>query len=60
MVDSSLHDEEFELTNGLKKDKYSTEEWTYKAEKILNFKSKWSLTEGIKDYFIWLNETGWG
>ena len=32
---------------------------TMKAEKILGFKAKWSLKEGIIDYFNWLHKNGW-
>ena len=30
-----------------------------KAENVLGFKSKWTLKEGIKDYFNFLDEDGW-
>ena len=32
---------------------------TMKAEKILGFKTKWSLKEGSIDYFNWLHKNGW-
>ena len=37
----------------------NTQADTAKAEKFLNFKAKWPLKEGIKDYFNWLDENGW-
>jgi ADP-L-glycero-D-manno-heptose 6-epimerase len=32
---------------------------TKKSQEFLDFKTKWSLKEGIKDYFGWLDENGW-
>lgn len=36
----------------------NTQADTKKAEEFLGFKAKWSLKEGIKDYFNWLNKSG--
>ena len=32
---------------------------TAKAKNVLGFKAKWSLKDGIKDYFNFLDENGW-
>ena len=37
----------------------NTQADTKKAEKLIGFKSKWALKEGIKDYIKWLDANGW-
>ena len=32
---------------------------TKKAEEFINFKARWRLKEGIKDYIKWLDVNGW-
>ena len=51
--------EYFEMPYEPKTYQSDTQADTKKAENVLGFKAKWSLKEGIKDYFNWLNKNGW-
>jgi len=51
---TSLKQEYFDMPYDSKTYQHNTQADTTKAEKILNFKAKFNLKEGIKDYMRWL------
>ena len=51
--------EYFDMPYNPKTYQSDTQADTTKAENVLGFKSKWTLKEGIKDYFNFLDEDGW-
>jgi ADP-L-glycero-D-manno-heptose 6-epimerase len=59
VMGKALETEYFDMPYDPKTYQSNTQADTAKAEKFLNFKAKWSLKEGIKDYFNWLNKNGW-
>jgi len=59
VLGKALKPEYFDMPYDPKTYQKDTQADTTKAEKFLNFKAKWSLKEGIKDYFNWLDENGW-
>lgn len=59
VLEKNLEPEYFDMPYDKKTYQSGTLADTMKAEKILGFKAKWSLKEGIKDYFNWLDKNGW-
>ena len=59
ILEKNFEPEYFDMPYDPKTYQGNTQADTTKAENILNFKSKWSLNDGIKDYFNWLDTNGW-
>jgi len=59
VLEKKFEPEYFDMPYDPKTYQSSTQADTTKAEKSLGFKSKWTLKEGIKDYFNWLDINGW-
>jgi len=55
----NLEQEYFDMPYDPKTYQSDTQADTNKAEEFLEFKAKWSLKVGIKDYFKWLDNNGW-
>ena len=51
---TNFEPEYFDMTYDSKTYQHNTQADTTKAKKFLNFKAKWNLKEGIKDYMRWL------
>ncbi len=51
--------EYFDMPYDTKTYQSNTQADTKKAKQFLGFKAKWELKDGIKDYFDFLDETGW-
>ena len=58
VLGKNLKPEYFDMPYNPKTYQSDTQADTKKAEEFLGFKAKWSLKEGIKDYFNWLNRNG--
>jgi len=56
VLGKNLDPEYFDMPYDPKTYQSDTQADTTKVENILGFKAKWSLKEGIKDYFSWFNE----
>ena len=54
VLGTNFEPEYFDMTYDSKTYQHYTQADTTKAEKFLNFKAKWNLKEGIKDYMGWL------
>jgi len=54
VLKTNLKQEYFDMQYDSKTYQHNTQADTTKAEKILNFKAKFNLKEGIKDYMRWL------
>ena len=54
VLKTSLKQEYFDMSYDSKTYQHNTQADTTKAEEILNFKAKFNLKEGIKDYMGWL------
>jgi len=59
VLNKNLEPEYFDMPYDPKTYQSNTQANTSKAENFLGFKSKWSIKEGIKDYFNWLDDNGW-
>ncbi|MCH8004318.1 MAG: NAD-dependent epimerase/dehydratase family protein [Nanoarchaeota archaeon] len=59
VLGKNLEPEYFDMPYNPKTYQSNTQADTTKTENILGFKSKWSLKDGIKDYFSWLDKNGW-
>ena len=56
---TNFEPEYFDMPYDSKTYQANTQADTNKAEKLIGFKSKWLLKEGIKDYIKWLGANGW-
>jgi len=59
VLNKNLEPEYFDMPYDPKTYQNNTQAGTKKAEEFLGFKAKWSLKQGIKDYFSWLDKNGW-
>ena len=59
VLNKNLEPEYFDMPYDPKTYQSNTQADTKKAEEFLGFKAKWSLKQGIKDYFNWLDKNGW-
>src|SRR3989338_5458147 len=59
VLKTSLEPEYFDMPYNPKTYQADTQADTAKAEKFLKFRAKWPLKDGIKDYFNFLDKTGW-
>lgn len=59
VFEKDFEPEYFDMPYDPKTYQSDTQADTTKAENVLGFKSKWTLKEGIKDYFNFLDEDGW-
>ncbi len=59
VLEKNLEIEYFDMPYDPKTYQSNTQADTTNAEKFLNFKAKWSLKEGIKDYIKFLDNIGW-
>ena len=59
VLEKDLKTEYFDMSYDPKTYQSNTQADTTKAENLIGFKAKWSLKEGIKDYFNFLDEYGW-
>ena len=59
VLKKSLEPEYFDMPYNPKTYQSNTQADTAKAEKFLKFRAKWSLKDGIRDYFNFLEKTGW-
>ncbi len=60
VLEKNLGAEYFDMPYDSKTYQSDTQAETQKAEKFIGFRAKWSLKEGIKEYFNWLDRNGWG
>ncbi len=56
---TNFEPEYFDMPYDQKTYQSNTQAGTKKAEKLIGFKAKWPLKEGIKDYVEWLDANGW-
>ena len=59
VLETNFEAEYFNMPYDPKTYQNNTQADTKKAENLLGFKSSWSLKEGIKNYFKWLDDIGW-
>ena len=59
VLKKSLEPEYFNMPYDPKTYQADTQADTAKAEKFLKFRAKWPLKDGIRDYFKFLDKTGW-
>jgi len=59
VLKTNFEPEYFDMPFDKKTYQSNTQADTKKAENFLDFKVSWSLKEGIKDYFKWLDNIGW-
>ena len=59
VLKTGLEPEYFDMPYDPKTYQADTQADTAKAEKFLKFRAKWPLKDGIKDYFNFLDKTGW-
>jgi ADP-L-glycero-D-manno-heptose 6-epimerase len=59
VLGTNLQPEYFDMPYDPKTYQSNTQADTKRAEEFLDFKVKWPLKEGIKDYVGWLDENGW-
>ena len=59
VLGKNFESEYFDMPYDPKTYQSNTQADTTKAENVLGFKAKWTLKEGIKDYFSFLDENGW-
>ena len=59
VLEKNLQPEYFDMSYDPKTYQSNTQADTKKAENFLGFNTSWSLKEGIKDYFKWLDSFGW-
>ena len=59
VLEKDLKTEYFDMSYDPKTYQSNTQADTTKAENLIGFKAKWSLKEGIKDYFNFLDKYGW-
>ena len=59
VLKTGLEPEYFDMPYDPKTYQADTQADTAKAEKFLKFRAKWPLKDGIRDYFKFLDKTGW-
>jgi len=59
ILNKNLEPEYFDMPYDPKTYQSDTQADIKKAEKFLDFESKWTLKDGIADYFKWLDVDGW-
>ena len=59
VLGKNFEPEYFDMPYDPKTYQSNTQADTTKAENVLGFKAKWTLKDGIKDYFNFLDENGW-
>ena len=59
VMGTDFEPEYFDMPYDPKTYQSNTQADTKKAEKLIGFKSKWALKEGIKCYIKWLDANGW-
>jgi|TARA_Y100000031_G_C8144797_1_gene349386 ADP-L-glycero-D-manno-heptose 6-epimerase len=59
VLKTNLEPEYFDMPYDPKTYQANTQAATQKAENLIEFKARWPLKEGIKDYIKWLDNNGW-
>ncbi|MBI2135319.1 NAD-dependent epimerase/dehydratase family protein [Candidatus Woesearchaeota archaeon] len=59
ILKTDFEPEYFDMPYDPKTYQADTQADTKKAEKLIGFRAKWELKEGIRDYMKWLDKNGW-